>query len=713
MLRSLVGSEMCIRDRYQQAKATVRNLVGHQLDQGTDLVDLDGQLRPCSIPAAALKCPPHEPLAPPSPPAHAYEHFKSRRTQDVPRIRRASWSSTTPTSPPAPAPMGGVNAGRLGVLQLWAAIDHLKEDMHSEDEVADMVLSELARQCYVHCAERGLLLDHIRAQIKIQNAALRRSLEDAVVDERAAHSCLEVEKRRVNELTLEIKRQEQERRERESASVGSQTPAAWQYNDGFIDATEKLHLVEEEVISKQRQLDKICQAVIDQNALMTIKGRYVNFGVQTEIDSESEIAAKEKLEGLQAELELQRETADALTITMAANEQLYKESQDRCAALKKKNLSMLGKSVIDDRTMARKNSMSEMKYIQAMKLVETLQKRNSELENLLKAKTQQVRGLKDQAKDRDGELMELRNGEGAVPKRRASVLERRGSQVAPRERRSSLKEQSSPTPRERRNSKTSEGSDKKADKKAEGKTELLHRIRKLEADLHERKERAKLDALNFKDQVADLENQNNQLRQQIGSLPPSPETRFWEARKSELHAMQADNFELQAVPRPNGIPTSRPKSGPEIFDMDPQHGENVTGLIKLQALARGRRARKNLARSTIPHNPALALHPRGFGSPVERARLVKMQALARGRLARRQSALDREASYQSVAHVKLDLNGAAQMDHVRYIQGLIRGHDARSGTKRDQQAVVRMQAIARGKNTRLRVGRVSSRVARK
>lgn len=65
---------------------------------------------------------------------------------------------------------GSVGTSRLGAIKLWEASTLMHEHAAREREVSlnesveiwDLVLSEVSRQVWVHCAERGLLVEHIR-----------------------------------------------------------------------------------------------------------------------------------------------------------------------------------------------------------------------------------------------------------------------------------------------------------------------------------------------------------------------------------------------------------------------------------------------------------------------------------------------------------------------------------------------------------------------
>lgn len=127
----------------QSIRVKVDNLCGHS---GQQLVNSDGQLRETLIPAEYTNT--------------LFGHGSSRRS---------------------------VSSGRIGALMLWettekmfsdalqrANTDELK-DTHSA-EMWDMVLSEVARQVYTHCAERGLLVEHARVSMQQLFAKLAEEL---------------------------------------------------------------------------------------------------------------------------------------------------------------------------------------------------------------------------------------------------------------------------------------------------------------------------------------------------------------------------------------------------------------------------------------------------------------------------------------------------------------------------------------------------------
>jgi len=161
------------------SRQAMRDVVGTLVNpEGLGLI-VNGQLRPTSIPDE-----------------FHVSHSGGGTGRESPR--KGKNSKITGQIYPMAMPMG-----RVDTLKLWesfrAMIKHKKAKngghIHMDDarEVADLVMQELARQVYVHCAERGMLLEYLRLQVnehtnrlqknlvveQSQNVTLQAELEDA------------------------------------------------------------------------------------------------------------------------------------------------------------------------------------------------------------------------------------------------------------------------------------------------------------------------------------------------------------------------------------------------------------------------------------------------------------------------------------------------------------------------------------------------------
>lgn len=175
-----VPTEQVFRD----ARAAISSLLGQEdLVAGSTIVDSNGMLRASLLPPESLNLPA-------APRGGSPPHFRAPASPQLPSPPKeapglASPRLKTMAAPPDPGrghnSTSDVGTGRIGALQLWHALAMLRAQMPDE-ETLDLVASELARQSYVHCAERGLLVEHVRNSTKILIVALQKQLAEAEVE---------------------------------------------------------------------------------------------------------------------------------------------------------------------------------------------------------------------------------------------------------------------------------------------------------------------------------------------------------------------------------------------------------------------------------------------------------------------------------------------------------------------------------------------------
>lgn len=342
--------EKATEREYQQARASIQDLLGRDIIAETTLVHKDGELRASLLPTDTRFMLGTNPQTTSSVLSVVGPGI-SPRTKSLQAKGHVQEESTP------------VSTGRVGALKLWNSFSQLSKT-RPQDETIDLILSEIARQNYKHCAERGLLVEQLRLDISRLLAGMVAKVGQAETSVEIVQAKLRLESQEAAEQRQELNALKSKLMTQTTSEMGSQTPIEWEMK---LDPHTQQAVMELKLKEKQQELDGLRKQIQDLDKHLD------EVGVQTEqddTDSAEVLGLKEALFQAESELALQKAETDTSMAQLTKAKAELSAALEMVDTLRRANTKLKAKHINSTGDGER-----ERQYVDSLALIEELESR--------------------------------------------------------------------------------------------------------------------------------------------------------------------------------------------------------------------------------------------------------------------------------------------------------------------------------------------------